>query len=386
MSTPLVKPFSPFDLSPYAPKKARTHAAAEHAVENDAETVVRWPLTGASEPLAADEVHNDVARAGAASAPDAAQEPHPDDSAPDTEEESTTHPRESEARDPNIDRLESSLRWLQREGAAQRLPRAVQLPPIAGLRSVSDGERGRGDQYINGLRVPPSLAPERLRPPPEMRERRDHLRGPMRILVASLIAAPIAYYFSVGGFTLSSQPKREASPEPQLASVASRVVTAKQFPLPKEDVRPGEAEDYNSMLASRNRAALQPPSPAAVAPAVDIPAAAPAEPEPAPAVPVVQPARELAPEDIRLLLQKGEQFVAAGDLITARQVYRRAAEAGNATAALAMGATFDPTVLARLGTVGMIADADKAREWYEKARSYGSPDATRRLDSLAAAR
>jgi hypothetical protein len=370
MSTPLVKPFNPFDLSPYAPKKARMQGSAEPAAGNDDEIGARVPPDGASEPRAADQAQDDVAQARAASPPETA------------EQQSAGHPSVADARDPDMDRIETSLRWLQQEGAARRLPRAVQLPPIAGLRSVGDRARSRGEQFINGIRVPPSLAPERLRPPPEMRERRDYLRGPLRILVASLIAAPIAYYFSVGSFTLSSQPPRE----PKLASIASRVVTAQQFPLPKEDLRPGEAEDYSSMLVSRNRVVPQPPAPAgnAVPPAVDIPAATPAGPEPVAAAPVVQAARELAPEDIRLLLQKGEQFVAAGDLITARQVYRRAAEAGNAVAALAMGATFDPAVLARLGTIGMIADADKAREWYEKARSFGSPDATRRLESLAA--
>jgi hypothetical protein len=392
MSTPSLKPFSPFDLSPYAPKKARTQAAAEHAPENDAETVGRLPLDGGSEPASVDEAwhkaQDDAAQAGAASTPETAEE-HPSDHAGDA----------AETRDPDMERIETSLRWLQREGTSRRLPRAVQLPPIAGLRSVADDARGR-DQFINGMRVPHSLAPERLRPPPPMRERRDHLRGALRVLVACLIAAPIAYYFSAGSFTLSSQPQRnpqaeqgssqaEAPRDTQLASIASRVVTARQFPLPREDVRPGEADDYNSMLASQNRAASQPP-PAArngVAPAIDVPApaAAPAaEPAPAPANPVVQASRELSPEDIRLLLQKGEQYVAAGDLVTARQVYRRAAEAGNAAAALAMGATFDPAVLARLGTFGMIADAAKAREWYEKAKSFGSPDAARRLESLAA--
>ena len=372
MSTPSVKPFNPFDLSPYAPRKARMQAAAESAAENDA----------ASESAAVEEAQDDGMHAEPSAPPDdAAEEPAERESTPET-------------RDPDMERIETSLRWLQREGGSRRLPRAVQLPPIAGLRTVGTGARAHGDdQFINGIRVPHSLAPERLRPPPEMRERRDYLRGPLRVLVACLIAAPIAYYFSVGSFTLSTQPPRsetqaEAPRETKLASIASRVVTARQFPLPREDVRPGEADDYNSMLASQNRAAPQPPPAAdkAVTPAVDIPAAAPAEPQPAPANPVVQASRELAPEDIRLLLQKGEQYVAAGDLVTARQVYRRAAEAGNAAAALAMGATFDPAVLAKLGTFGMIADADKAREWYEKAKSFGSPDAARRLELLAAAR
>jgi TPR repeat protein len=88
-------------------------------------------------------------------------------------------------------------------------------------------------------------------------------------------------------------------------------------------------------------------------------------------------------DQITLLTKQGEQFVAAGDLVTARMVFERAAEAGDAYAAMAMGATFDPGVLAKLGVVGMGADVQKARAWYQKAESLGSAEATKRLRVLA---
>ena len=62
---------------------------------------------------------------------------------------------------------------------------------------------------------------------------------------------------------------------------------------------------------------------------------------------------------------------------------QRAAEAGDAAAATALGATYDPTVLAKLGVVGIGADLEKARFWYQEAASLGSPDAQRRLELLA---
>ena len=96
-----------------------------------------------------------------------------------------------------------------------------------------------------------------------------------------------------------------------------------------------------------------------------------------------QPVHQLDPEDIKLLVKQGEQFVAAGDLVTARIVFQRAAEAGNAMAALAMGATYDPIVLAKLGVRGITADVKIARSWYEKARDFGSSEAPRRLEMLA---
>jgi TPR repeat protein len=121
---------------------------------------------------------------------------------------------------------------------------------------------------------------------------------------------------------------------------------------------------------------MQPTAPVA-------PVAAPSPPPPPPA-PERPPQRTVDPEEIKLLLKQGEQFIAAGDLITARTVFQRAADLGDATAAMALGATYDPVVLARLGVVGMsAADVTKARTWYQMAEKLGSTEATRRLQILA---
>jgi TPR repeat protein len=50
---------------------------------------------------------------------------------------------------------------------------------------------------------------------------------------------------------------------------------------------------------------------------------------------------------------------------------------------MALGATYDPLILVRLGAVGMIADVSKARLWYQKAKELGSQEAPRRLELLA---
>ena len=93
--------------------------------------------------------------------------------------------------------------------------------------------------------------------------------------------------------------------------------------------------------------------------------------------------RALDAEQIKLLMKQGEQFIAVGDVVTARTAFQRAAEAGDAKAAVALGATYDPTVLAKLGVVGISADVAKARSWYQKAEKLGSPEAKRRLEALA---
>jgi TPR repeat protein len=61
---------------------------------------------------------------------------------------------------------------------------------------------------------------------------------------------------------------------------------------------------------------------------------------------------------------------------------RRAAEANNAEAALALGATYDPFVLRELKVYGLTPDAAMARSWYEKAVELGSSAAPRRLEML----
>jgi TPR repeat protein len=93
--------------------------------------------------------------------------------------------------------------------------------------------------------------------------------------------------------------------------------------------------------------------------------------------------RALDREEIKLFITQGEQFIAAGDVVTARIAFQRAAEAGDADAAVALGATYDPTVLAKLGVVGISPDVAKARSWYQKAEKLGSPEARRRLEVLA---
>jgi hypothetical protein len=412
MSNPSGKPpepFEPFDLSAYAPRRARERSVLDPAAvasdednnDNSADNegrgggdqvgalpyaarVALRPEVAAKRPVDLDLDGGDRSQSPPKpqSQPKLQSEPRP---APSPSNRPVAAEAAEEAgRDVDLARLESSLQWLQREGAVGRLPRAIQLPPVSGLRPVSpESARPRSEQFINGIRVPPSLAPERLRPPP-MRERRDNLRGPLRILLAGMIAAPIAYYFSIGNLPLLSGPAHES----ESASLASRLVASTEFPIPKDKLRPGEADDYNTAVSSRNRLAAQANASAqSMTPAarVEIPAAAPPSPDPAPnqVAPAGKPVRELDPEAVKLLMQQGEQFLASGDLVTARLVFRRAAESGNAAAALALGATYDPVVLARLGVRGMGADVEKARSWYEKAKEFGSPDAPRRLETLA---
>jgi hypothetical protein len=80
------------------------------------------------------------------------------------------------------------------------------------------------------------------------------------------------------------------------------------------------------------------------------------------------PEARLTPEQIRALLNRGDEFLSRADVEAARLLYERAAGAGNAEAAIRLGATFDPEFLTRAGLRNMPSDVNTAQHWYGRAR------------------
>jgi Sel1 repeat-containing protein len=93
-------------------------------------------------------------------------------------------------------------------------------------------------------------------------------------------------------------------------------------------------------------------------------------------------ARQLDAEEIAALINRGTDSLKSGELVSARLLLRRAAEAGSASAALMLGTTFDPLVIQQLGAIGVVPDVAQARQWYEKAAELGSDAASQRLAKL----
>lgn len=91
----------------------------------------------------------------------------------------------------------------------------------------------------------------------------------------------------------------------------------------------------------------------------------------------------LEPSEIAVLLKRGQELMASGDIAAARVILLRAAEARDAKAALALAATYDPVMLKKSGVYGVVADISTARSWYEKAKEFGSEEAPQRLEMLA---
>ena len=127
-------------------------------------------------------------------------------------------------------------------------------------------------------------------------------------------------------------------------------------------------------------------APAATPPGAAAPVAAlPPAPVPEPMIPG-DAIHRLDPNEIASSLRRADDLIASGDLAAARLVLRRAANAGDARAAMTLAGTYDPVILEKLGVHGFVPDVAMARVWYEKAKKFGSAEAPQRLELLASKR
>ena len=100
--------------------------------------------------------------------------------------------------------------------------------------------------------------------------------------------------------------------------------------------------------------------------------------------PAASQPRQHDADEIAMMMKSGADLMANGDISAARLMYQRAAEAGDAMAALALAETYDPLVLRRVNPKGGITpDVALAHTWYEKAKDLGSAVAPERLERLA---
>jgi len=87
----------------------------------------------------------------------------------------------------------------------------------------------------------------------------------------------------------------------------------------------------------------------------------------------------LSPTEIAALVTRGATFISDGDIASVRLLYERAAEAGDASAALRLRPTFDPGFLAPAGFHSLFSDAGQAASWYRRAHALGDTAAAERL-------
>jgi hypothetical protein len=88
--------------------------------------------------------------------------------------------------------------------------------------------------------------------------------------------------------------------------------------------------------------------------------------------------------EIAGLLAHGDWLLATGDITAARLLYERAADAGEARAAVRLGESFDPVYLDGSRLRGLQGDQDMAVFWYRHARDLGATGVASRLKKLEA--
>jgi hypothetical protein len=91
------------------------------------------------------------------------------------------------------------------------------------------------------------------------------------------------------------------------------------------------------------------------------------------------------PDEVAALLKQGRELVALGNFRVGRLVLEQAAEAKSASAAFALGQTYDPLIERSAVRPDAPPDLAMARTWYEKAKDLGSAEAAQRLSLLPAA-
>jgi hypothetical protein len=155
--------------------------------------------------------------------------------------------------------------------------------------------------------------------------------------------------------------------------------TARQNVPPAESATPMAAV---APLAAAAAPAVSLPPAATVPPAPPMQVAAAAPTATAPPVVAAPPSRKLAADELATLMSRAKSLLASGDIPPARLLLERAAEAQEASAALMLAQTYDPSVMGTQDTRNVHTDAALARTWYQRAAQLGSVDAQRRLSQL----
>jgi hypothetical protein len=198
------------------------------------------------------------------------------------------------------------------------------------------------------------------------------------VVLASLASFAAAYHWGVGRLPADdAKGALEAAADVAATALAPQDLQAAPAPTARAVSREAITSAYQSALQSQ--------APTIEIPAAQVPAILP-PPAAFPQPDAMATIHRMAPDEVASVLKRGDNLIASGDVAAARLVLRRAAEDGNARAAATLAGTYDPAVLAKLDVHGVVPDMEMARVWYEKAKQFGSQEASRRLETLASKR
>ncbi len=269
-----------------------------------------------------------------------------------------------------------------RRRTTERFP--VARPASKALCLARSRPRFSGDRAMLELQRQLALNPDLI---PEPRSQADAFVRPLLVRICSVSALAAFVAWGLASYSEVKKTPATIAANPSIPATAGDhgPRDAQRLPLRRTMAQPDEALPFLSktppvVVATVARAS----GPAVTASAVvgtariETPGLAATSPQRA----NDQRALRLDRDEIETLVKRAQDFVANGDMAAARLLLRRAAESGSAEAALALGTTYDPVVLQRLGAIGTTADPAPARRWYQRAAELGSTAASQQLAGL----
>lgn len=276
-------------------------------------------------------------------------------------EPAALHPGDIATEQPPVDPVTVQAEPLPQLEEAQlgelALDHSPSRPDIAGIEPSSEANEPRPGNPAAEAPLA-ETGPARLEPP----------SGPVEAQPGH-VAAPLPFH---PGMLRVEQALEHEAPRPDESAAELPPVgasLARQEPLPEPEAPPLNDRAAEQVPSGASAAQIAPPPepeelltneqmpPGAEAPRARVGTA---------------PLKALDPKLVDRLLARGEEMLARGDVSAARLLYARAAEAGSAAAATAMGRSFDPEVLARLGVRGIRPDPAQAAQWYRRATELGA--------------
>ena len=241
-------------------------------------------------------------------------------------------------------------------------------------------EEFQGDVAVADLRSRLALKPERVPEPPLSAAPTRVVRMARLAMAATAVGVASAYLWQFKMPTSMAQ-LTSGPADAVLTPVPAATVAASNLAFDT----PAEARPAIGFAAADTHAEAR-PAPAGAATSIDAPqqSAALQAQTASPAAALRPPA---ATEDAPLIAAKmkiGVELVTYGEVVAARLMFQRAAEAGDGAGAFALAETYDPLVLEEWRLREKITpNVALARTWYERARDLGSLEARDRISRLA---
>ncbi|TYL91202.1 hypothetical protein FXB40_29145 [Bradyrhizobium rifense] len=279
--------------------------------------------------------------------------------------------------------METTAYRPSKESSALDSNRAVSHPPTASFirARAARADLSQDDPIPLFLSDPLGAPDPREYAPVELRSRIVP-RVLAAVLAASTLAVLVTLFQSDFRGLLAANAGSWVGIAPDQAMASASAPAVPQTPL-KDPARvtntrlasadaqglPAPSTPSREAIATAYQTALQAQAPAPA------PVAAPPAPPP--------PAKTLDADTLAGLMTRAKSLLRIGDIVAARLLLERAANAQDATAALLLAQTYDPAVLGTRDTRSVNADAAAARDWYQRAAALGSSEAEQRLALLS---